>query len=209
MMLDFPKPGGFTSLTSPTPKLDSIPLGRVLRGLSDRLATEAPATVDETLDLFLDEHERYANATRIASLSSPHALKAWAAERLPSIGLSYGFTNRITASGVKENLDEQASLKLVEFADDLTLIASYCRELDELKIEAAPHSHGLEFRFTFHGQLSARERSIIEEASIESLLQEGARENCLRKRIFSTNTKIEAECIVLRKKVRLGFSPLF
>ena len=79
MIADLPKPGGFASLISSCPKRDSVPLGRVLRGLADRLSTEAPESVDETLELFLDEHERYANATRIASLSSAHALKAWAA----------------------------------------------------------------------------------------------------------------------------------
>lgn len=209
MMIDFPKPGGFASLTTATPKSDSVPLGRVLRSLSDRLALESPYDLDDTLDHFLDEHERYANATRLASLSSPHALKAWAAERLPGIGISYGFRNRITESGIHANLDEQASLKLVEFADDLTLIASYCREIEELKIDAAPHSHGLEFRFVFQAALRSESRSAVEEASIRSLLNEGARDNCLRKRIVCADTRIEAECVALRKKVRLGFSPQF
>lgn len=207
-MVDFPKPGGFSALTSSTPKLDSVPLGKVLRGLSDRLAIESPATIDQTLDLFLEEHERYANATRIASLSSPHALKAWAAERLPSMGISYGFSNRINQQEIQSNLDERAPLKLVEFADDLCLIASYCRRIVDLKIDAAPHSHGLAFQFVFHGELAADERSVIEDASIQSLLNEGARDNCLRKRVFATEGKIEAECIALRKKVRLGFSPV-
>lgn len=209
MMLDFPKPGGFASLTSATPKIDSVPLGKVLRGLSDRLAIESPADIDETLDLFLDEHARYANATRIASLSSPHALKAWAAERLPSLDISYGFANRISQSEIQSNLDERAPLKLVEFADDLCLIAKYCRSIKELKIDASSHSHGLAFKFVFIGDIKGSERSVIEDASVQSLLNEGARENCLRKRVFATAGKIEAECIALRKKVRLGFSPVF
>lgn len=209
MMIDFPKPGGFTSLTSSIPKGDSIPLGKVLRGLSDRLAIESPTTSDETLELFLSEHARYANAQRIASLSSPHAVKAWAAERLPTLGISYGFTNRVNQQELQLNLDEHAALKLVEFADDITLIAKYCRDIEELKIEAAPHSHGIEVRFTFRGRVSAPERSIIEEASIHSLLNEGVRDNSLRKRVFATEGQIEAECIALRKRVRLGFSPQF
>ncbi|MBD5779303.1 hypothetical protein IEN85_07340 [Pelagicoccus sp. NFK12] len=207
MIVDLPKPGGFASLTSSSPKLDSVPLGRVLRGLADRLSIEAPESIDQTLELFLDEHERYANATRIASLSAAHALKAWAAERLPSIGLSYGFTNRIEQETIKSNLDETAPLKLVEFADDLTLIAGYCRRLEELKIEAAPHSHGLCFRFYFRGRCSDESRVRIEEESVAKLLNEGNRDNSLKKRVFTTQTQVEAECIVLRKKVRLGFSP--
>lgn len=209
MIVDLPKPGGFSSLTSSSPKLDSVPLGRVLRGLADRLSIEAPGSLDETLELFLDEHERYANATRIASLSSPHAIKAWAAERLPSIGLSYGFTNRIDQDAVMSNLDETAPLKLVEFADDLALIAGYCRDLSELKIDAAPHSQGLCFRFYFKGSSASETRNQIEEESIAKLLQQGSRDNTLKKRVFATATQIEAECIVLRKRVRLGFSPKF
>ncbi|MBK1876392.1 hypothetical protein [Pelagicoccus mobilis] len=209
MTVDFQKPGGFASLTTTTPKTDSIPLGKVLRGLSERLDTETPVSIDETLDLFLEEHERYANATRIASLSSPHALKSWAAERLPAMGISYGFSNRINEQEVQANLDERAPLKLVEFADELCLLASYCRDVVDLKIEASPHSAGLAFQFVFHGKLKAEERALIEDVSVQCLLNEGSRDNCLRKRVFATEDRIEAECIALRKKMRLGFSPVF
>ncbi|MBC2607629.1 hypothetical protein [Pelagicoccus albus] len=209
MIVDFPKPGGFASLTTTTPKLDSVPLGKVLRGLSDRLSIEDPALVDDSLELFLDENTRFANASRVASLSCPHALKAWAAERLPSIGISYGISNRINQKEIEANLDEQAPLCLVEFAEDLSLIACYCREITELKIEGNPHSHGLEFRFAFYGSTKSEPREIIEAASIHALLNEGVRNNCLRKRVFASEGKIEAECIALRKKVRLGFSPVF
>lgn len=208
-MIDFEKPGGFATLTSSTPKIDSVPLGSVLRSLSDRLAIESPSHTDETLDLFLEQHERYANATRIASLSSPHALKSWAAERLPSMGISYGFSNRINLEEIQSNLDQRAPLALVEFAENLALIARYCRSIDDLKIEADSHSHGLVFKFVFHGIPVSRERELIEDASIQSLLHEGGRENSLKKRVFATAGKIEAECVALRKKVRLGFSPVF
>lgn len=209
MMLDFPKPGGFTSITSSSPQLDAIPLGDVLRGLSDRLATDGSGSIDDTLDQFLEEHERYANATRIASLTSDRALKAWAAERLPSLGLDYGLSNQITPDILQSNLDARSPLKLVEFADNLALVACYCREIADVKIYAAPHPHGLEFQFTFRGQAKNQERSKTEEGCIQTLLNQSARDNFLRKRIFATENKIEAECIVLRNKVRLGFSPLF
>lgn len=209
MAIDLPKPGGFSSLTSTSPKSDSIPLGTVLRGLSDRLSVEASETINETLDLYLDEHARYANAQQIIALSSPRALKAWAAERLPSLGISYGFSSRIDFSELKDHLDEQASLRLVEFADDVTLIADYCRTVEQLEIEAAPHSHGLEFRFIFSGTRVGQDRAKIEEESISSLLDGGSRDNSLRRRVTATDQQLEAECIALRKKVRLGISPLF
>lgn len=209
MKLDFPKPGGFTSITSSNPQLDAIPLGNVLRGLSDRLATDGSGSIDDTLDLFLAEHERYANATRIASLTSDRAIKAWAAERLPSLGLDYGLSNQIAPDLLQSNLDPRSPLKLVEFADDLALIACYCREIADVKIDAAPHAHGLEFRFTFRGQTENLDRSKTEASCIQTLLNQSARDNFLRKRIFATESRIEAECIVLRNKVRLGFSPLF
>lgn len=208
-MIELPKPGGFSALTSSRPRLDSIPLGKTLRGLADRLSEEEPLSNDTTLELFLAEHERYADAQRIAALPSWGAVKAWAAERLPSIGMSYGFTNRISQADAKENLDDRVSLFLVEFADNLALIARYCRSIDEVKIEAAPHSHGFQFRFQFIGKPVDGARREIEDSSIQQLLNEGTRENSLRKRIVATDIKIEAECIALRKRVRLGFSPLF
>lgn len=208
MMLEMAKPAGFASVTTSFPKQDSVPLGRVLRSLSDRIATESPGSVEETLDLFLLEHERYANATRLASMSSSQALKSWAAERLPGIGIPYGYSNKIAEMGAKELLDEQTSLKLVEFADELAMIAAYSRRVIELKIEAAPHSHGFRFQFFFHGGAKSEACAAIEESSIQTLLNLGARENSLRRRIVCTEDRIEAECIALRKKMRLGLSPL-
>lgn len=207
-MLEMAKPGGFASVTTSLPKQDSVPLGRVLRGLSDRLATEAPGSFEDTLDLFLEEHERYASATRLASMASSQAVKSWAAERLPAIGIPYGYSNKIAATGIKENLDEQASLRLVEFADELALIAAYGRNVLDLKIEAAPHSHGYRYHFFFHGTVKSEACASIEEASIQALLNMGARDNTIRRRIVCTEDRIEAECIAVRKKMRLGFSPL-
>ena len=97
----------------------------------------------------------------------------------------------------------------MEFADDLTLIAGYCRELDTLKIEAMPHSHGLCFRFYYVGASTSESRIRIEDESVERLLHQGSRDNTLKKRVFATANGIEAECIVFRKRIRLGFSPKF
>lgn len=190
-----------------------IPLGRILRSLSETLqndidAPEDASPADIAIDAFLEANERYANALRLASLSSAHALKAWAAERLPGLKISYGFTNRIDQQSVQSNLDEQAPLRLVEFADDLTMIARFCRDIEELTIEAAPHSHGLEFRFTFKSTPLDDRFAQLEEKSIQQLLHEGAKDHCLKNRIIATGSKLEAQSIVLRKRVRLGFSPM-
>lgn len=210
MIASFPKPSGFASVTSPRPSPNSISLGRVLGSLADRFSVEDPAgEAGAALRDFLAAHERYADSSRIAKLSSAHAVKSWAAERLPALGISYGFANRIAPDAIQANLDERAPLKVVEFADELTLIAGFCRAVDEVKIEATQHSQGLAFHFTLKGRLLSEGREDIESDSLRQLLQSYARENCLRNRIVAGPDQIEAEAIVLRKKVRLGFSPLF
>ncbi|MDQ8204542.1 hypothetical protein [Pelagicoccus sp. SDUM812003] len=213
MIAPFPKPGGPPAVTSARPGANMVPLGRSLRSLADRMlpdiiGDEARSSEDLALEEFIEAHVRYADAIRLASLSSPHAVKAWAAERLPSLGISYGFSNRAPQESIKANLDQQASLRMVEFADDLTMVTRFCRQIEELSIEVNNHSHGLEFRFIFKGKHLDRTFSQLEANCVDELLRTHSREHSLRNRIFCAEDKIEAQSIALRKRVRLGLSPM-
>ncbi len=202
------------AVTSASPGADKVPLGKALQALTDAvlsgLDTESDITLSHSeLERFCEQNERYADATRLAKTSCPHAVRAWAAERLPSLGISYGFTNSIPQESLSAHIDEQASLRLVQFVDDLTMIARFCRKVEELRIEAMNHPQGLEFRFRFKAKPLGFRFGDVEGNGFESLLKQGAtRDNSLKNRILATEEGIEAQSIVLRKKIRLGFSPL-
>lgn len=205
MLTDLPKPNGPASVTSSRPGIDMIPLGRALRLLAsadDFDAEQSP------IDAFLRANERYADAARLAKLSSPHALKAWAAERLPALKIPYAFANRIPNEAAQQNLDAHASLKIVQFADDLTMIARWFRDLEGLTIDASPDPHGLAFVFTLRGKPLDNRSKELESKSIHELLRTTSRENCLKSKVTAGLNQIEARSVVLRKRVRLGFSPL-
>ncbi len=205
-------PGPF-AITSVSPGADKVPLGRALQALTDAvlygLEQESDLTISGSdLERFCAEHERYADTARLAKTSCPHAIRAWAAERLPGLGISYGFANQLTQEVISAHLDEQASLRIVQFADDLTMIARFCRKVEELRIEALLHPQGIEFRFRFKAKPLGSRFGDMESRGFSDLLRAGTKDNCLKNRILATEESIEAQSIVLRKKIRLGFSPL-
>lgn len=157
---------------------------------------------------FSQENTRYADCGRILQTDCPNALKAWAAERLPTLGISYGFSNRLTKSDIAANLDKNASLRLIQMADDLALITRFCRHIKSLKIESAPHQNGLEFLFRFSGWAMDERMRDVEKHATEALLQSAWKENSLKIRILRTSEGVELQAIVLRPKMRLGFSPV-
>lgn len=205
-------PGPF-AVTSALPGADKVPLGKALQALTDAVLYGFDHDTDLTisgkqLERFCAENERYADANRLAKTSCPHAVRAWAAERLPGLGISYGFTNQLTQEIINSNIDERASLRLVQFVDDLTMITRFCRKVEELRIDAMPHSQGMEFRFRFKAKPLGLGFGDVESRGFADLLQHSVRDNCLKNRILATEAGIEAQSIVLRKKIRLGFTPL-
>lgn len=202
------------TVTSRKPGEDKVPLGQAMAALTEAVLSgighfENAIEASEKLENFSKSSERYANARQLAKISTPHALKAWAAERLPSFGISYGFSNRLTKVETQQNFDERASLKLVQFADDLTTVARFCRDVSELLIDVDAHSHGIEFHITLKGRCLDERFEAAERHSIEELLQAHSGDNSFKHRVIATSQGIEAQSILFRKKVRLGFSPLF
>ena len=211
MIADSLRHNGPASVTSSRPRSGMLPLGRVLQSVANGLALDPIAenvAGEPSLEDFLQRNERFADPDRLLKLSCPHAIKAWAAERLPTLKVSYEFANRIVNEQIQKNLDEHAALRIVQFADDLTMIACFCREIKQLHIEVDVHSHGLEFRFKLFGAATGSAVQCLEAQAFDALLKSGARENCLKNRVTPAPDRIEASSIVLRKRVRLGFSPV-
>ena len=179
----------------------------VLMGFAE--ASSRSPTEGEEFDSFFAKHERYADADRLSKISCPHAIKAWAAERLPGLNISYGFSNRLPQDVVLANLEERASLRIVEFADNLTMIARFCRKITQLNIDVSTHSQGIEFRFTIHGAPLDERFHQVETKGFNDLLYQTGKDNCLKNRIMATETLVEAQSIVLKKKLRLGISPIY
>lgn len=184
-----------------------MPLGQALHAIT-RTVLAGLETPSVELETFCQKHERFADAGRLARISSPHAIKSWAAERLPGLGISYGFSNRLPHDMIEAHFDEQASLRIVQFADNLTMIARFCRRVDQLVIDVGVHSQGLEFRFRCLGQGLGAPFDDVERRGLEDLVKQHARDNCLKNRIIATEKQIEAQSIVLRKRIRLGYSGL-
>ena len=205
---------GPIAVTSALPGADKVPLGKALQALTDAVLSgldpESDITIShDELERFCEQNERYADTSRLAKTSCPHAIRAWAAERLPSLGISYGFTNSIPQESISAHIDEQASLRLIQFVDDLTMIVRFCRKVEEMRIEAMNHPQGLEFRFRLKAKPLGFRFGDVESRGFADLLRQGAiRDNCLKNRILATEEGVEAQTIVLRRKIRLGFSPL-
>ena len=195
---------GPVCVTSGHPGANKVPLGRTLQTLS--VGIEGAG---DEVSSFCQRHERFADATRLSKISSPHAIKAWAAERLPSLGISYGFSNRSSHDIMEAHFDEQASLRIVQFADDLTLVARFCRTIEHLAIDVSTHPHGLEFRFRFRGRGLGAPFDGLERKGLDDLIAQTVRDNSVRNRIIATEAQIEAQSIALKKRIRLGLSPAF
>lgn len=200
-------------VTSSKPGAGTVPLGRSLLEIASRAAAnlddDERATTGSELGDYCLQRQRHANGARLSKVSCPQALKAWAAERLPTLGISYGFANRLDQETISKNVDPQAALRLVQLADDATLIAGFARSIESLKIDAAQHQDGMEFRFRFLGAVHSDRFAAVEDSSLNALLNEAWRDNSLKIRYIATPEKLEVQAIVLRRKVRLGFSPLF
>lgn len=203
-----------TTLTSKTASPGAVRIGQALFALEDTIIASsnelliAAKSTCEKLELFKFETERYANVLKLSQVSSPCALKAWAAESLPGLGISYGFSNRLTREIAEQSLDKEASLQIVKYAEDLTVVAKYCRDISELSIEIIPDSHGIEFRFHIKGTPKNKVLEQAEQDSFQQLLRERSRNNSFKNKIVCTSDRIEAQFILFRKKIRLGFSPV-
>ena len=196
------------SLTSRTPGSDKVHLSRAIQFLSESVLEniagfENAIETTNQLARFGREHNLYADQVQLAKMSSTAALKAWAAERLPSLGISYGFSNRITPELAEQSLNKQAALHIVQFADDLTMIARFCRNVSELSIETLAHSHGIEFRFVIRGSMQNDRFETPECSSLNELLQKNPRNSGFKSEIVATEDRIEARSVLSRAKVRL------
>ncbi len=204
--------GNKTAILCPLPSLHSIALGESLVELSQVLKSE-PRVVgeyvyaSEDLERFQKNNRLFIQETSLDTLSCSQAVKRWALERLPPLKLSYEIKNRLNAKQADENADSLASRKLLELVEDFFQISSFCRDLDALQIEMAPHAAGMEFLFEFLGTCDRQEKRAIEDKGLNVLFTKYSRENSMRLRANVSDEFVEIQVVVFKKQLRLGMSP--
>ena len=187
-------------------------IGQSLAELSNALkaSTETcPFEIGITSELL--EHNaknvQYIEEERLEKISCPHALKKWAFERMSQLNLPYEMNSRLKPRDIEENADEKATIKLLDLAEDFLQISSFCRELQAMQIEMAPHGAGMEFLFEFMGSCESVEMRTIEDKGLNLLFKKFSKENSMRLRANVSDEFVEMQAVVFRKKLRLGMSP--
>jgi hypothetical protein len=204
---------GKSDLLRSEPSERTIALGTTLAELSSALSSD-PNVSGEYLqaagdmEIHRKENLRFIDETEVNASSCPHSLKRWAAERLPQLNISYEVMNRLSPKDIEENADKRAAIRLIELAEDLLQISSFCRDLHGSQVEMAVHAVGMEFIVGFMGTCSRSEMRTIEDKGLNLLFEKYSRENSMRLRANVSDDYVEMQIIVLKGKLRLGLSPV-
>ena len=187
-------------------------IGQSLAELSDALkaSTEkSPFEVGITSELLKHnaENVQYIEEKRLEKISCPHALKKWTFERMSQLNVPYEMNSRLKPRDIEENADERATLKLLDLAEDFLQISSFCRKIQAMQIEMAPHGAGMEFLFEFMGTCESIDMRTIEDKGLNLLFKKFSKENSMRLRSNVAYEFVEIQAVVFRKKLRLGMSP--
>jgi len=199
-------------LLSHAPSGDSLAIGQSLAVLSTELVSteELPyeiSNLSDDLKKHNEAHLQYVDPGLLEKSSCPHAIKKWAFERMQSLKVPYEMKNRLKPSQIEENADEKATLKLLDLAEDFLQIASFCRNLEAMQIEMAPHAGGMEFLFEFLGKADRIELRTIEDKALNLLFKKYSRQNSMRLRANVSDEFVEMQVVVFKKQIRLGMSP--
>lgn len=187
-------------------------IGQSLAQLSDALKASVatcPFEAGITSELLKHnaENVQYIEEKRLEAVFCPHALKKWAFERMSGLKLPYEMKNRLKPQEIEENADERATLKLLDLAEDFLQISSFCRHLQAMQIEMAPHGAGMEFLFEYMGSCESPDMRAIEDKGLNLLFKKFSRENSMRLRANVSDDYVEMQAVVFRKTLRLGMSP--
>lgn len=153
------------------------------------------------------ENAQYIEEERLEKISCPHALKKWAFERMSQLNVPYEMNSRLKSRDTEENADERVTFKLLDLAEDFLQISSFCRKIQAMQIEMAPHGAGMEFLFEFMGNCESIEMRTIEDKWMNLLFKKFSKENSMRLRSSESDEFVEKQAVVIRKKLRLGISP--
>jgi hypothetical protein len=127
---------------------------------------------------------------------------------MQALKIPYEIKNRLKPAQIEENADENATLKLLDLAEDFLQIASFSRNLEAMQIEMAPHAGGMEFIFEFLGQADRIEMRTIEDKALDLFFKKYSKENSMRLRANVSDEFVEMQVVVFKKQLRLGMSPV-
>jgi len=208
-----PDQGGFLAAS---PGKDRVELGQALSALADRLLEEegeppAPREIAARLEQIRARGPRsYADSAKLAAISCRDAARAWAARRLPELEIPYRLRDQLTAEegGKEGGEDRQASLRLVELAEDFLRIVRFCRRIDLVDVSIDRHPAGIAFDIVARGRCEEMALRVVENKGLDIALQRYARENSLKTRFHVEDAQAALHVVVLRPKLRLGLSPV-
>lgn len=200
-------------LLSHAPSSNSLAIGQSMGTLFTELnpAEALPQEIlalGEELQRYNESQLQYVDATLLENVSCPHAIKKWAFERMQELKIPYEMKNRLKPAQIEENADENATLKLLDLAEDFLQIASFSRNLEAMQIEMAPHAGGMEFIFEFLGQADRIAMRTIEDKALDLFFKKYSRENSMRLRANVSDEFVEMQIVVFKKQLRLGMSPV-
>tara|TARA_B110000037_G_C16843597_1_gene392839 strand:- start:39 stop:641 length:603 start_codon:yes stop_codon:yes gene_type:complete len=200
-------------LISPKPGKDKVTLGESFSQLSDIISVASDSTLSlqdarKNLQNFQDRNLRYVNAKACQEIDCLQAVESWI-ERLNSIVPQVDFTITFNKTDVESIQDRQASLRLINLAEDFMLITKFCRDIESAQISVNHSDFGIEFEFNYSGSINTADSRKLEDRSLNILLAKSLRESSLRPWINCTATSSELRVIVLKPNARLGFSPAY
>ena len=201
-------------LISKIPGDSKLLLGRTLRDLSQfvddalftQSANERPLTSESILK-FRRENTGFIDPKSLETISCSKAVKTWARERLPVLGIPYEISKRYKQGNDAAVSDQRTSLKLVQLAEDFMLVSKFCRELQACQCSINDHAMGLEFLFEYIGGTESQSLRMVENKGLDVLFRNYASENSLRVRANVSDDVVEMQAIVLTPKIRIGMSP--
>jgi len=203
------------SLISKKPGSNTLLLGQSLCELSEfvddalfiQYEDERPLTSD-SIQQFRKENTGFIDPKSLESVSCSNAVKQWARERLPVLDIPYEISKRYKQGKDDAVSDKQASLKLVQLAEDFMLISKFSRKLQACQCSINDHALGLEFLFEFIGSVESKNLRMVENKGLDVIFHKYTSANSLRIRANVSDDVVELQAIVLTPKMRLGMSPL-
>ncbi len=204
--------GQGTLLTS-EPGDNKISLGQTIEQLSTLLDSETQQEFDvklasANLKQFHRTNARYVDGENLTNTTCSKAVKGWARERLHGLKIPYEIQARLKEEENEANMDKQASLHLVQLAEDFTLISKFCRDIQEVHINIATHPSGAAFHFEMIGPCGGDAMRVIENKGYDIIFSKFSKYNSLKLRVNISEEYAEMQVIVLKSEARLGFSPV-
>ncbi len=204
---------GQGALLTSEPGDNKIGLGETIEQLSTLLGSDDQAETEiklasASLKQFHQANAKYVDGENLTKTTCSKAVKGWARERLHGLKIPYEVESRLKEEDNEANMDSQASLYLVQLAEDFTLISKFCRDVEEVNVSINSHPSGVAFLFEMRGPCGDDSMRVIENKGYDIIFSKFSKYNCLKLRVNISEEYAEMQVIVLKSDVRLGFSPV-